>query len=299
MQPRVVSVNGVLRGMKDTLRRMLGERADLVTHCPKRSANVRVDPAQLEEVILNLAINGRDAIQDRGTLTIDVSVVKAGIRKGKVASSPTATEMVKIAIADDGCGMDAETRSHMFEPFFSTKELGKGTGLGLATAYGFVSQSRGTISIDSEPGRGTVVTILLPRTTERAGARLAKQKQEVQKGTESLLLVEHDPDLRASLDQLLSDCGYCVDCAPDQQTAMRIAHICDLDAIIWDEALAGNSMDKLCEELAGVCPKAKVLFLSSSGESHRSDHCVSIHKPFDLGDLTNRLRHILDSDAES
>jgi two-component system, cell cycle sensor histidine kinase and response regulator CckA len=295
MEPQVVFVNIVLRGMEDTLRQMLGGHIHLAVRYGAHAGNVQVDPAQLEEVILNLAMNGRDAMPEGGTLTIETSVVKSG--RGNKRSHLPDTNLIKITIRDDGCGMDTATRSHMFEPFFTTKQPGRGTGLGLATAYGFVSQSGGTISLESEPEGGTTVTILLPRTTARAGVVAATQKPAVRRGSESLLVVEDDPYIRASLQGLLTRCGYRVNCAPDREIAMQLARSGMIDAVIWDEALPGTDVHGLTGQLASVCPKAKVLFLSSSGATSRRKEYVFINKPFDLADLTQKLRQVLDGEA--
>jgi two-component system, cell cycle sensor histidine kinase and response regulator CckA len=308
-QPQVVSVDSVLRGMEDTLRRMLGERVVLVMRCNARAGNVCVDPAQLEEVILNVAMNARDAMAERhaehsgtdGTLSIESSVEKSRRGIKRLAGHATDASAVQIAITDNGCGMDQATRSHLFEPFFTTKGVGKGTGLGLATAYGIVSQSGGTIAVDSDPGRGTTVTILLPRTLAKVETAPPKLAKRVQPGSESVLVIEQDAGVRASLKRSLIGCGYQVDCAPDSVTAIEVARAHTIDAVICDEALAGTRGN----ELAALCPEVKFVFVSGSGVFCRGKkHApgkkyVFINKPFDLADLTQKLRQVLGSDPHS
>jgi two-component system, cell cycle sensor histidine kinase and response regulator CckA len=297
MQPRIVSVNRVLQGLEDTLRRMLGENVQLAICYSESVCNVRVDPAQFEEVVLNLAMNARDAICDRGKVTIETSVVKSSSGRSHLAGSEN---LVRIKIKDNGCGMDFATRSHLFEPFFTTKEPGKGTGLGLSTAYGIVSQSGGTISVDSKPGRGTTVTILLPRTSAKAKSTdIAKRKKILRRGSESLLVVEGDESVSASLKQLLSACGYQVDCAPDCETAVELARTRKIDALICDDTLAGKNGRGWMAQLTRVVPGTKILFSTSSGAFSRSNGNIFINKPFDLAELTQKLRQVLDSGAKS
>src|SRR5205807_1997412 len=196
LQPEVLDLNGVVAEMDRMLRRLIGEHITLVTVLAPELGRVRADPNQLEQVLVNLAVNARDAMPDGGKLTIETSNVEldASFAQAHLGSVPGSYAMV--AVTDTGAGMDATVRAHLFEPFFTTKEVGKGTGLGLATVYGIVKQSDGYIEISSELGQGSTFKIYLPRLESDSASAGPSPMQDVAHGDETLLLVEDEPALR-------------------------------------------------------------------------------------------------------
>jgi CheY-like chemotaxis protein len=265
---------------------------------------VKVDPTQLEQVVMNLVVNARDAMPDGGRLTIETAAID--IDDDYCSRNPEARpgRHVMMAVTDTGCGMSAEVLSRIFEPFFTTKEQGKGTGLGLATIYGIVKQSGGHISAYSEVGRGTTFKIYLPVTQEEAGSpEPAVHENFVPRGGETILLVEDEESLRGVTQEYLANKGYQVFAAADFQTAMEISGDATVhfDLLMTDVVLPGASGPKLADRLAQSRPNMKVLFVSGytadalvHGDLHRTDFAF-LSKPFSLNTLARKIRSILDS----
>ena len=208
-QPQVLDLNEVVRGFQQMLRRLIGEHIELRTAPAASSSRVRVNPGQIEQVIMNLAINGRDAMATGGTLTIETANVELDDTYTRTHATVGAGPYVVLAVSDTGCGMSAEVKAHLFEPFFTTKAPGKGSGLGLATVYGIVQQNRGHIFVYSEPGSGSTFKIYLPRVDgEEPAAAGETATQPAAGGSETILLVEDEPAVRTLARDLLTQQGY-------------------------------------------------------------------------------------------
>jgi PAS domain S-box-containing protein len=302
VEPREVDLSGVVSNMADMLRRLIGEDVRLVTRLEEALGLVKIDPAQLEQVIMNLAVNARDAMPQGGTLTIetaDVSRAPAGLlREGPMPEGP----LVRLTVQDTGLGMDAETLSHVFEPFFTTKEPGKGTGLGLATVYGIITQGGGTIRAVSEPGRGTTFTIYLPQVaTARKTAQASAAPAAALSGSETILLVEDESAVRQFVSEILVMNGYRVLEAANGDEALRLCESYQgpIDLLLTDIVMPGMRGTRL-EELAVVVRRQmKVVFMS--GYMEDSEVVIGssfLHKPFTPGALARMMREVLDAPHE-
>ncbi len=303
--PQVLSLNAVVSRTDKMLRRLIGEDVDLVTILAPALGPVRVDPGQMEQVIMNLAVNARDAMPKGGKLTIEtgnVLIDESYAREHVVAVPPG--PYVMLAVSDTGCGMDAETRSHVFEPFFTTKGQGKGTGLGLSTVYGIVKQNEGYIWVYSEPGRGTTFKIYFPRTAETSGAVAGRDEPALEEGGgETILLVEDDPAVRAFSARSLRGHGYTVLEAKDGEGALSLCdeHEGPIHLMVTDVVMPGMSGPDLAQRLALVCPKVKVLYVSGYTDNAIVHHGVLdagiafLQKPFSAGGLLRKVRETLGS----
>ena len=226
LQPRVVDLNQELVGLEAMLRRLLGEHIDLVVRTCPGDARVFVDPSQLGQVVMNLAVNARDAMLSGGTLRIETSITDVGPAVRIDPSGGPVGAHVLLAVSDTGVGMDAGTREHIFEPFFTTKEQGKGTGLGLSTVFGIVKQSHGHITVESEPGRGSTFRIFFPRTEQGAeGAEASRPGAPASRlqGSETILLVEDAEPVRRLTHTILRRAGYQVLEAENGVDALRVS----------------------------------------------------------------------------
>jgi PAS domain S-box-containing protein len=302
VQPIVVQVPELVVGVQNLLRRTLGEDIDLRSNLADDAHPVLADPGQLEQILVNLAVNARDAMPDGGTLEIAVDNLD-------VDGDYTATHLVapgpylRIRVSDTGVGMDRETVDRAFEPFFTTKGVGSGTGLGLATVYGIVTQARGHAEIYSEPGLGTTVSLLLPATTAEVEPGSAPQPDSVVGGDETILVVEDRDDLRATTERILTTRGYRVLTAADGPAAIAVAERADhpIDLVLSDVILAGG-LDgaQTAARLADVVPGAKVLFMSGyaqpilSARAAVPEGAPLIEKPFTATALLARVRAALD-----
>ncbi len=270
-RPEVVSVNGVLTGLETMLRRLIGENIRFVTVKPPDLKPVVMDPGQLEQVIMNLVVNARDAMPKGGPLTIETANVdldEAFFRAH--GPKPAAGPYVMLTVVDSGVGMDRETRSRIFEPFFTTKEKGKGTGLGLATAYGIVKKAKGYVWAYSEPGKGTTFKIYFPvaRREEETGDRERTESRAKTKGTETILLVEDDEMVRNLMHAILKRCGYQVILAEDGETAIALSeeHEGEIELLLADVVLPGIGGREMSDALREKRPEMKVLFVSGYTE---------------------------------
>ena len=306
MVPKVVDVGEITAGLGKMIPRLLGEDIEVCIVQSERLKNVEADPSQLEQVVMNLAVNARDAMPDGGKLIIETSNVyfdEADARHNNLPSG----DYVLLAVSDTGEGMSAEIRSHIFEPFFTTKEIGKGTGLGLATVYGIVTQSQGHIWVYSELGHGTTFKIYLPATTASAVATplTTHRHQLTVCGTETLLLVEDQNELRELFTQVLRDKGYKVLSAssgPDalQQMAKQNSPVHLLLTDIIMPEMRGN---KVAEALAERYPDMKVIYMSGYTDSaliHSGalpEDMVFLQKPFTPDAMLRLIREVLDEVA--
>ncbi len=307
LAPRIVNLNDVATENTKMLTRMIGEDIDLVLVPSPNLWPVRADAGQIEQVIMNLAVNARDAMPSGGKLTIETSNVTLDEDYARFHSPLRPGDYVMIAISDTGGGMDNETQSHIFEPFFTTKGT-KGTGLGLSTVYGIVKQSGGYIWVHSEVGRGTTFKIYLPRVaaTGEPAAQVAAAPVEFRKvepGTETILLVEDEANLRYLARQYLEKQGYKVIEAADGAVAMQIAvaHEKVIHLLLTDVIMPGMNGRELAQRISEIRPNVKVLYMSGYtenviGHNGMLDAGVRLlQKPFNLRDLKSKVREVLDA----
>jgi CheY-like chemotaxis protein len=264
---------------------------------------VKADPVQLEQVVLNLVVNARDAMPDGGRLTIKTASVELDDAYARRHVGTTPGPYVMLMVSDTGVGMDAETQAHIFEPFFTTKAPDKGTGLGLATVYGIVKQGGGDIVVNSEPGRGTLVRIYLPRMN--AGIDVVATRSMIQartRGSETILLVEDDEAIRTLVRDALEGEGYRVLEAPSPNEALRIVESegRPIDLIVTDMVMPQMSGRDLAERLTAVSPNARVLFMSGYAHPHADGDGAApafLAKPFTPDALARKIRDVLDGRA--
>lgn len=298
LQPAAVSLAGVFADIDLLLKRAVGERIEIVFDIAPDAGNVEVDPQQLENVILNLALNASDAMPGNGRLLI---AVENTMREHEGAVRP----FVRLAMRDSGDGMTDEVKARAFEPFFSTKGVGKGTGLGLSMAYGFITQSGGQIGIDSAPGRGTTIDILLPRTLEAASLRKPERPSEVSGGNETILVVDDEQDILDNVTAMLTQLGYRVLSATSADAA---AHVLEgagrIDLLFTDVIMPGAmSSTVLAERARTRHPGIRVLFTSGYTENAmihngRLDEGVNLlSKPYAREELAAAVRQLLSNGA--
>jgi signal transduction histidine kinase/FixJ family two-component response regulator len=313
LQPRVVPLNEVPAKMENMLRRLIGEDVELVFRLDPDTGCVKADPGQVQQVILNLAVNARDAMPQGGRLVLETRNVELGAAELRGHPEVSPGEYVSISMRDNGVGMDRETLSHVFEPFFTTKEYGKGTGLGLATVYGIVKQSGGHIWVDSEPGGGTAVRIVLPRVAPPAQdssevpASRAPVNRSLQ-GSETILLVEDEEMVRELGCRVLRQYGYRVLEARQASEAMRLAseRTVPIELMVTDMVMPGGlSGRELAQRLSASRPDMKVLFISGYTEDEGFRHSDPdrrmpfLQKPFTPQALVQAVRELLDGEEIS
>src|SRR5882672_976037 len=265
LEPRVLDLNAIVLNVEKMLRRLIGEHIDLRTQLDPALGCVKADQSQIEQVIINLAANARDAMAQGGKLIIETSNVNLDEDYARRHSPQMPGPYVLLAVADTGIGMDAETQARIFEPFFTTKELGKGTGLGLSTVYGVVRQSGGHIWVYSEPGQGTTFKIYLPRAGQVARLQQpSASPAEFLRGAETILLVEDEESLRGLTRSLLEESGYTVLEAELPEAATEIArrHRGTIHLLLTDMVMPGMNGRVLAANLASLKPEMKVLFMS-------------------------------------
>jgi len=305
MEPRVLNLNEVVANVTPMLARILGEDTDLVTMLAPDLGAVRVDPGQLEQAIVNLAVNARDAMPRGGRLTIETANVDLdeSFVRSRVEMAPGS--YVVLAVSDTGHGMTEEIRQRIFEPFFTTKPEGHGTGLGLSTTYGIVRQSGGFISVYSEPGQGTTFRIYLPRVAERAEPFLqAARTKSADVGVETLLLVEDDEPGRVYARRVLEARGYRVLTAAHGPEALEVAaaHDGPIDLLVTDVIMPGMSGRELADRLVATRPGLRVLYVSGYTENsvvhhgHLEPGVAFLVKPYSPDDLARKVREVLDAD---
>jgi PAS domain S-box-containing protein len=304
LEPRVLDPNAVVAGVEMMLRRLIGEDVDLVLKLDATVGTVKADPGQIEQVLMNLAVNARDAMPAGGILALETAGVDLDESYARFYPGATAGPHVVLAVSDTGVGMDATTLAHAFEPFFTTKEEGKGTGLGLSTVYGIIQQSGGFVSAYSELGRGTTFRVYLPRignpAVEEEGAPAAAAPRAI--GSETILLVEDDSALRAVIAETLVAGGYSVLEAPgpEQGLALAQSHSQPIHLLLTDVVMPGTNGRELADQIIGLHAETGVVFMSGySGEiitrTRTLDHGVLyLQKPFGTGELLTKIRGALD-----
>jgi len=303
LQPRILDLGEVVERMSTLLQRLIGEDVELVTRRRGDLGSVRADPAQMEQVIINLAVNARDAMPRGGQLTLELANVELDETFAHSHAGMTPGPYVVFSVTDTGHGMDEDTKARIFEPFFTTKEAGKGTGLGLPTVYGIVKQSGGFIWVYSEPGHGTTFKIHLPRV-DQAPERLSPRPGQAAagQGTETVLLVEDEDALRALLREVLESLGYRVLEAGLGAEALRIAreHRGPIHVLLTDLVMPQMTGRELADRLSCLRPDLKVLFMSGYGvgaaprQEIPSDGAY-IEKPFTADAMGGAIRALLDS----
>ncbi len=303
MQPRVLDVNQVVRNLEKMLVRLLGEDVRVESRLAPGLLTVRVDEGQFEQVLVNLAVNARDAMPDGGTLTISTREVEIGPDAPSRDEGVAPGRCVLVEVADTGIGMDATTQARLFEPFFTTKPCGQGTGLGLATVWGIVRQSGGHVDFTSEPGRGTSFRVHLPRVEADAEARDVSPLDPTRwRGTETVLVVEDQEGVRGVARSMLESAGYRVLDAGDAATARArlAAHPGPVDLLLADVVLPDESGPGLAERLATLRPGMRVLFVSGYLNDDVVRHGAPsasgrlLDKPFTRERLLRAVRQALD-----
>jgi CheY-like chemotaxis protein len=299
---RVLDLNDVVRNADKMLGRLLGEDIELSATCCDGAARVRVDPGQIDQVIMNLAINARDAMPRGGKLTVETSriLLDADYAAANPGVSPGAH--VVLAVSDTGVGIAHEVQPRIFEPFFTTKDRGKGTGLGLSTVFGIVQQSGGHVTVYSEPGAGTTFRIYLPESQEEETVAPAPAEPITLSGTETILLVEDQEQVRQVAREILRRQGYTVLAASDVDEAIRLCarHELPIALLLTDVVMPRMSGPELAQQLMKLRPEMKVIFMSGYTEQAVVKHgvldaaAVYLSKPLVPAVLARRVREVLD-----
>ncbi len=305
LQPKIFDLNTLTTGLDQMLRRLIGEHIEMNTAVENGSCLVQADTGQIEQVIMNLVINARDAMPDGGKLTLETANLELGAAYAAKHEEAHPGPYVMLAISDTGVGMDAQTQARIFEPFFTTKGLGKGTGLGLSTAYGIVKQSGGHIGVYSEPGRGSTFKVYLPRVVEDVEPAKKEDLPAVEhRGHETVLVVEDEPQLRELVELMLTSRGYSILTVenPVQAEALSKQYSGPIHLLLTDVVLPGISGREVARQVAAHRPDIKVLFTSGYTPDAIIHHGVLeaglhfIQKPFTLETLTNKVRAVLNNE---
>ena len=301
LEPRVLDLNRVVSGVEDLLRRVIGDDIELTTRLAPRLGPVVADAGQIEQVLLNLAVNARDAMPEGGRLTISTENKQIVDREASEVMGLPRGRFTALSVTDTGTGIDEAIRDQIFEPFFTTKEAGRGTGLGLATVYGIVRQSGGSIDVISSPGAGSRFEILLPQTDEIAPAEEPERPgSTLPTGTETLLLAEDEPAVRAFLSRFLSKQGYTVIEASDGEDALERAADSDrpIDLLVTDVVMPRLNGVELAARMRARHPGLAVVMISGhTGERSglvEGPDTLFLQKPFSIHDLAWKLRELLD-----
>ncbi len=302
LEPRVLDLNSALGDVEKMLRRLIGEHIELTVVKAPGLGMVRVDPGQLEQVIVNLAVNARDAMPDGGRLTFETAEVTLDERMTARFPGTKTGRYVQMTVADTGCGMSREVQARLFEPFFTTKDVGKGTGLGLATVFGIVSQSEGAIDVTSVPGAGSTFRVWLPEVKAPADRPRVPPVAQARSGTETILLVEDDETVRRISTLALRTFGYEVLAADCGVTALDVArrHAGPIQLMLTDVIMPGMDGEALADAMSRVRPGLPVLFMSGYVENASLRARIAarggllLQKPFSPQELTRRVREAID-----
>jgi signal transduction histidine kinase len=303
METRTVHINGLVVQIEKMLRRLIGEDIELITVAGAASDTVVADPGRLEQVIMNLVVNARDAMPKGGKLTIETGTEQFNEAFSAQQMGVAPGPFVVIAITDTGIGMDQDTQSHLFEPFFTTKHPGRGTGLGLATAYGIIRQTGGAIRIQSELGVGTVARIYLPASPEQEATPDAPATMTPLSGGETILLVEDEARVRKLMVSVLQGRGYRVLEATRGEDALRLCkqHRGAIDLAVVDVVMPEMSGPDLMKQLVPLCRAVRVLYISGYTEEAMVHHGIPesgaafLQKPFVPDQLARKVREVLDN----
>ncbi|MCD6326559.1 response regulator, partial [bacterium] len=301
--PKVIDLNRVIKGMNKMLRRLIREDVEISTLLGHDLPAIKADPTQVEQIVMNLALNARDAMPFGGNLTVETDSVLLDEEYQQTHQYIAPGPYVVLTVTDTGHGMDAEALSHVFEPFYTTKQMGRGTGLGLSTVYGIVKQSGGSISVYSEVGRGTCFKVYFTAVGEKAG-QITKEDRRPESTAgqgEIILVVEDEKAIRDIVERILSGAGYDVKMAADTEKAMALAQDLGegLDLLLTDVIMPGMQGRDLSDVISRICPNFKTVFMSGYTENviaHSGvlDEGVEfISKPFTPDDLLRKIRRIL------
>jgi CheY-like chemotaxis protein len=306
-QLQVLDMNRVLRDIVKRLPRLIGEDIDLQFRPGETLGKVRLDPVQIEQVIMNLAANARDAMPCGGNLTLQTQHVELDEAFIETRAFVPPGRYILLEVTDSGCGIPPEHLPHIFEPFYTTKEQGKGTGLGLATLYGIVKQSAGFVWVSSEPGCGTTFKIYFPEVQQGNVETAGSTQQKVTKtgGSETILLVEDEQAVRQPACEFLRNSGYTTLEASNGKEALALleSHAGPIHLVITDVVMPVMSGGELAQLLPQSHPETRVLFVSGYAESTVKDHRIFdlrsnfLQKPFSLRNLASKIREVLSSDA--
>jgi two-component system cell cycle sensor histidine kinase/response regulator CckA len=304
LQPKIIDLNAIVLGLDKLLGRLMGEHIEMVTRCAGNVGHVKADPAQVEQVIMNLVVNARDAMPKGGRLTVETFNVDLDSTYARDHVSVKPGPYVMLAVSDTGIGMNPETVAHIFEPFYTTKESGQGTGLGLSTVYGIVKQSGGYIWVYSEPGKGTTFKVYLPRVAAQVDSKPEMtQLPAAAKGSETILLVEDEEAVRELASRILSAKGYSVVAAKNTREAEEFSekHTGQIHLLLTDIIMPGTSGRELARRIAGRHPRTRVLYMSGYTDNVLAQGGVLeaglsfLQKPFTPGALVQKVRDVLDS----
>jgi len=306
LQPKVLDLNAIVDGLDKLLRRLMDEAIEMKTVVGKDLGRIKADPGQIEQVIMNLVVNARDAMPERGRLTVETDNVELDSAYARDHATVRPGRYVMLAVSDTGVGMSADTIAHIFEPFYTTKESGRGTGLGLSTVYGIVKQSGGYIWVYSEPGHGTTFKVYLPRVEEAMESLPAEKPCGAERnraGTETILLVEDEPELRELTRSVLAGCGYAVVEAKNSEEAEQLAEKYGpkIQLLLTDVIMPGISGRELAKKLLARQPALRVLYMSGytynviaqGGTLERG--VAFLQKPFTPRVLVEKVREVLDA----
>jgi two-component system cell cycle sensor histidine kinase/response regulator CckA len=302
LTPRVVDLNAVVDSLDKMLRRLIGEDVNLVSRLGVDVGRVRIDPNQIDQVLMNLVVNARDAMPEGGKIILETANLDLSTPQIYENVTIPAGSYVRLAVTDTGIGMDEETRVHIFEPFFTTKEVGKGTGLGLSMVYGIVRQSGGHIVSRSRPGKGTTFEIYLPRVDESEQMEAVRAAADLPRGTETILLVEDEDALRDLLREFLASGGYTVLDASNGSVAVQIARNFPrpIHLVVTDVSMPGIQGRQVADEVLRIRPEVRVLYISGyTDDSVLRDGAMAegtafLGKPFTQASLLGRVREELD-----
>jgi PAS domain S-box-containing protein len=306
LQPQILNLNSVVEDMEAMLRRLIGEHIEFISALAPSLGSVRVDPGQVQQVIMNLVVNARDAMPRGGKLIFETAnaLLDESFCRGRSSLRPG--PYVVLAVSDTGEGMDAETLSRIFEPFFTTKEQGKGTGLGLSTVYGILKQSGGDVTAYSEPGRGTTFKVFLPRVEEQSVEGQSEPAPGTVvgrpvRGTETILVIEDEDALRLLIVEILEEAGYSLIEAsrPSAALAVLAGGGAAIDLLLTDVVLPGMSGTEVAREVRGLSANVRVLFMSGYTDEAIGHHGVLepgtpfLQKPFSADALLMKVREVL------
>jgi PAS domain S-box-containing protein len=302
VKPELLYLRDVIAELENLLRRALGERVELSTRFGEDRCAVKADPGQIEQVLVNLAVNARDAMPDGGRLLIEVDRAELDEEYTDLHPDISPGPYVRLKVSDTGQGMDEETIQRAFEPFFTTKQKGEGTGLGLATVYGIVTGAGGRIDIYSEPGMGTTVKVHLPASESDPSDANPRSEKRPQGSGEAILVVEDEPDVRRMAERILAKGGYTVFSTDNGEEALAVCRNPErsIDLLLSDVVMPGMLGIELVEQVRASCPEVAIVFMS--GYSHEvlapevlaEQQAEFIEKPFNAGELLRAVHSLLD-----
>ncbi|HEU4763937.1 MAG TPA: ATP-binding protein, partial [Gemmatimonadales bacterium] len=302
LAPEVIDVRRRIEEMRRMLERLIGEDITLRTRVAEGLWPIRVDPGQFDQVLMNLAVNARDAMPSGGTFTISAENQTLDSTYAVTHADVVPGPHVVVTVSDTGVGIAPEVQPHIFEPFFTTKPVGEGSGLGLSTVYGIVRQSGGTIWVYSEPGHGTTFKLYFPRWIGEAPLTAPPPRTDAPRGAEMILLVEDEPAIRRLMDRALRALGYQVMTAAEPKEALaRVAEAPAVDLLVTDVVMPGMGGRELATRIREAHPTLRVLFISGYTEDvvlrqgERRERDAFLAKPFTPSDLATRVRELLDA----